>query len=1224
MSDIKQYDFLNVFLSMDDAVFAVDGEMRIVFSNKAAARLFGKSVFAKKYSNLNEAFDNPELISIIRDSAGKASKGKTAQAAVRIKDSRKNTFFMNLVFKQHTHETSSSKISVIICFAKDVREKLETESKNSVELTKLFRHWPVAMYMWQRHDDDFVLIDSNYYADQMTNGVVREFIGATARDMYTQSPDIINDLEECYEKKNSFEKEIPYYFTKTGITRDLKVRYSFLPPNSIVVLAEDITEQKENQQALIKSEERLREQFQHMPIPLYIWRRENEQFILVDFNAAAVKITRGKIKSYLGKNEYEIHGNDPDIIRRLHDCYNRRKVCHEERHFQFRATGEYVHLDVTYAFVPPDLVAVYTEDITDRYKSEAQLRDQRNELEVLLNATDDIVFLIDKNMVFTTVNKAFADRFDSDVEDFQGTEFMALSNDSIFKKRKANIEKVIQTGQPVRFQDSRGGKLYENTLYPVFNDGGEVAKVAGFGRDITDLKNHERALEENERRNRLLVENLTEGIGIVDLKERFVFINNAGAEIFGSSIEEMLQSDLFHFLDEKGSEFVKSQTNIRLADQNSRYDLSIVRSDGLRRMINVNATPMKDNKGNITGTLALFRDITEQIKTREAALESERQLRSLINATQDIAFLIDTNGICLICNDKLADLVGRPQDEIIRHNIFDMIPAEAAKNCERYVRKAVETRMLQYFEDSSGDKRFFHFINPLSEDGVNVGKLAIFTQDLTEKEAIWEKLRDTENQYQAVVETSSDGILIVQDGIIEYCNPFLTEMLDYTDEELVGSPFIHYIHEDFHEMIMGFHNRYVGGEKDMGISHILAIRRDGSLVDVDLDAGKLSYKGRPALLVTCRDVTAKKKAEQALRESEARLQLALRAVNEGLWDWNLKTNKIYFSPRFYSMLEYDPGALNLNFESWMNLIHRSERSKVRKTIREYTGYREKMFSVEFRMKTKKGDWRWILGRGMTVEYDDDGSPRRMVGTHIDISERKKDEARLQQYQSRLKSLALELVSTESRERKQIAQDLHDGVCQLLATAKLQAGVIDGSETVEQRTAGLEKIKEILEMAYGSARSLTYELSPPALHRLGFEKAVKQFMIEMSEKFGISAHCEIKGDRQRLERAQEELLYRSVRELLMNVIKHAEAKNVFVDIERKERQLKVIVEDDGKGCDDLKDNVINPKEDRGFGLFSIHEQVSNIGGRLTLESGKAAGIKAVIETPIIMNSQKTAE
>ena len=148
------------------------------------------------------------------------------------------------------------------------------------------------------------------------------------------------------------------------------------------------------------------------------------------------------------------------------------------------------------------------------------------------------------------------------------------------------------------------------------------------------------------------------------------------------------------------------------------------------------------------------------------------------------------------------------------------------------------------------------------------------------------------------------------------------------------------------------------------------------------------------VLVTFFDITERKQAQEALRISEERLKLAQEASNDGLWDWNLQTGDVYFNPRYYTMLGYEPYELPSCYETWSKLLHPDDKTRVEGKILEHLKKNSSSFRYEFRLREKSGNWRWLLGKGQVFERDGDGNALRAIGTHTDIDHLKKIQAEL--------------------------------------------------------------------------------------------------------------------------------------------------------------------------------------------------------------------------------------
>jgi two-component system cell cycle sensor histidine kinase/response regulator CckA len=150
--------------------------------------------------------------------------------------------------------------------------------------------------------------------------------------------------------------------------------------------------------------------------------------------------------------------------------------------------------------------------------------------------------------------------------------------------------------------------------------------------------------------------------------------------------------------------------------------------------------------------------------------------------------------------------------------------------------------------------------------------------------------------------------------------------------------------------------------------------------------------GSASIVAIYRDITERKFAEQALLESEKRLRFALEGANEGLWDWRIDTGDVYFSAAAEIMLGYEPGEMERRAGgTWDQSLHPDDMPAVQRAIDEHVSGNTSAYEAEYRCRTKQGGWKWILGRGKVVERNPDGSPLRMTGIHIDITERKQAE-----------------------------------------------------------------------------------------------------------------------------------------------------------------------------------------------------------------------------------------
>jgi two-component system, sensor histidine kinase and response regulator len=219
----------------------------------------------------------------------------------------------------------------------------------------------------------------------------------------------------------------------------------------------------------------------------------------------------------------------------------------------------------------------------------------------------------------------------------------------------------------------------------------------------------------------------------------------------------------------------------------------------------------------------------------------------------------------------------------------------------------------------------------------------------------------------------------------------------------------------------------------------------------------------------------------------------------------------------------------------------------------------------------------------------------------------------QSYQVKLKRLNSELSIIEERERHKIAEFLHDGISQVLSLANLKLSSVQTSDqNIKMHKTICESI-ELINAAISQTRSLTYDLSPPILYELGLIPAIKWKLDQIQNKYGISAILKSKVAKIEINSDIRILIFRIISELINNVIKHADANSIEIDVSVKQKILYISVVDNGKGFNFRK--TTKSTDQSGFGLFSIRERLDSIQGNLYFESDMLVGTKAVVQIPV---------
>ncbi|MFI5251290.1 MAG: ATP-binding protein [Bacteroidota bacterium] len=264
-------------------------------------------------------------------------------------------------------------------------------------------------------------------------------------------------------------------------------------------------------------------------------------------------------------------------------------------------------------------------------------------------------------------------------------------------------------------------------------------------------------------------------------------------------------------------------------------------------------------------------------------------------------------------------------------------------------------------------------------------------------------------------------------------------------------------------------------------------------------------------------------------------------------------------------------------------------------------------SYEGRVKTKNGDTLWMHNHLAPIWNSDHTRVTHMYGIARDITRRKHDE-------EQMRMLATELSTTEERERRRMAEFLHDTIGQTLAFSKIKLRTIERSSTDEKVHTQIEEVRKLIEESIKNTRSLTFELSPPTLYELGLVESVRSLAEQMFAQHNI-----------RLQFENEELsihtgnelsiaLYYAVREVLINIVKHSGATEVSIVIPSSNDFIRVIIRDNGRGIDPLPSGSPS-KTETSFGLFNIRERLKHLGGSLEINSAPNAGTTITLTIPL---------
>lgn len=527
--------------------------------------------------------------------------------------------------------------------------------------------------------------------------------------------------------------------------------------------------------------------------------------------------------------------------------------------------------------------------------------------------------------------------------------------------------------------------------------------AARAGSELERIRS-ENALRESEARLSAIVETAADAIITVTEDGLVESANRAAAGMFacekssliGRSIEMLITG----LCDEGGKSVLP-----KLAAGTSVQEVTCTRPDGQTFPGELAASTIQTDGRNVF--VLLFRDISERKRTEFALVESEKRFRSLVENLPSIAVQgYDRQGKIFFWNKASENIFGYTKEEALGCSLAELLPTiNTSTAIERNLREWAKTgRKLpaEEVEVIRRDGTSVHlFTNHESLRGMD-GCLEFYRIDLdvTALRRTERAFRESEIRYRQLVELSPQAMAVLVSGKFVFLNRAALELLAGKNvDDVLGKDLLEFVHPADREKVVEVmyfveaarHSELVRNV-DKYIEERL-ITLEGKVVEVEAASIPISFEGKPAVQLIARNITEKKQAERALRESEERYALAAKGANDGLWDWNITTDEVYFSPRWLDMLGLEDGDIGRSPKEWLDRIHPDDLEEFQSKLQSHLTGITAHFESEVRLLHKDDSWRWMMCRGLAI-FDKQGNPHRIAGSVRDITSRKETEQQL--------------------------------------------------------------------------------------------------------------------------------------------------------------------------------------------------------------------------------------
>jgi PAS domain S-box-containing protein len=655
-------------------------------------------------------------------------------------------------------------------------------------------------------------------------------------------------------------------------------------------------------------------------------------------------------------------------------------------------------------------------DITARKKAERALRESEHRSRAIVEHAPVGISERDLEGRFTDANPRFCEITGYTRDELLGKHFAEITHPDEVAEEQRQFKSIAVGEIPSYMLEKRyvrkdGSTVWVNTVVSVVRDAeGRPRRAVGVVQDITDRKRADETLRASREELRVTLASIGDAVAVTDAQGRVVFLNNAAQDLTGWGQQEAAGRQLeevFRIVDETTRWPAEAPVKRALRGGSGVGPTSqavLLRRAGHEVPIEDSAAPIKGPDGKVTGAVLVFRDVTERRKTADALRERERFIGRVLDTTPEVVYVYDVAERRIIfINGQVKRTLGVTPDEVrdLRQQFFaryyhpddrDRLRDPAA----RYHGAADGQILEAEYRMRHADGTWHWFANReivfMRDPGGAPRQVLGVTADITARKRAQEAVRESEERFRLMADSAPVMIWVNGPEGCQFVNRAYTDFVGVSEGELLGAGWACFAHPEDHDAYVQAYTKAAAARAPFA-AEVRFRRHDGEYrwlrsqgVPRFTPAGE--YLGHVG---GCVDITDRKHAEEALRAGEERLRLALDAGRTGIWDWDVRNNRMIWSERLYELFGVKPGEIGTRAEDFTKLAHPEDLGRVNEAIRRALQQREP-YQLEFRVVRPDGEVRWHATSGRVL-YDDAGRPVRMLGATIDITDRKRAEER---------------------------------------------------------------------------------------------------------------------------------------------------------------------------------------------------------------------------------------
>ncbi len=691
-------------------------------------------------------------------------------------------------------------------------------------------------------------------------------------------------------------------------------------------------------------------------------------------------------------------------------------------------------------------------------------------------------------------------------------------------------------------------------------------------------------------------------------------LNIAASKILGKERAGLKKSRLGFFVsDDTKQNFNDFLKNIFASNKKETCLVTLNTNSDLPVFVHLTGISTKNNEQCLLNVA----DITNLI-------EAENQIRNLsliATQTDNLVIITGAKGVIEYVNHAFEKLTGYTLEEVAGKKPGSFLQGAETKPENKAAisqalrnREAITREILNYTE--SGEKYWVSIsINPIFDNKGELEKFIAIEQNITERKE-GEAQREFERQdKEALINSTNDLIWSIKNDftLIAGNKAFLNLLKLITNYDFIKGDNILATNLFTEDIIHFWQQQYQKALKGESFKLETELNENPKSGPVFFETNfNPIYVDAEVVGVACfsRNITKFKKNKEALINYVKKLQTAQEIAKLGYWEFNLKTQELFWSDEVYEIWEKDKEKFDVTLEGFIATIHPEDQPAFGELMKDIRQKKEHI-ELKYRIVLENGSLKWVHENGNIVKMGED-QPIYYEGTIQDITSQKQYENKILDTNQRLRSLTAHLQTIQEEERIHIAREIHDELGQQLTGIKLDASWLKNKTQIyfEEERERMERLINNINITINNVRKIATYLRPGVLDDLGLEAAIEWQAAQFEEQNGISCLFKTSNVSDVYDKTVNTAVYRILQEALTNVTRHANASKVIVKLYEKNSILVLEVADNGKGILKAEKN-----KTQSLGITGMKERAFMINGSFSIKKRKEGGTMVKLTVPL---------